>query len=286
MSAATIRRMGVDPESHLLAIVEAAEGALSRAQIYSRVSDDFVDEEDLARCLGRMVADGRLHRSFRQRPGAKDEFVYGTSAPALIETIASQATTPQPAASKKEKPSMSKPKRRQIGATRARVVEFVVAGRGWLSPATIASELGLTSATVTYHLSALLRDGAVQATGRNQARRYAANGVAPQAPEPAPVPAPEELVVPEAAPKRRKAKRRARAAEAAPARNLAEFGAPPRVQLPAIAKQVTDEPSCAIEDTGAFALNDGHATIRLTPKGIGKVVRFLELTQHVWKGEA
>lgn len=75
-------------EEKLVAMLEAAGGMLARRDIFTRVDDDFDSEEDLARCLGRLVADGSLVRQMRARPGKADEAIYGTPKAARGAVIA------------------------------------------------------------------------------------------------------------------------------------------------------------------------------------------------------
>lgn len=166
---------------------------------------------------------------------------------------------------------------------RAKVLEHLNSAGRFLSRPEVASAMKRSGVAVGYHLRDLLEEGLIQAIGRTNSRRYGAVGVAaPADGSPAPV---TKRAAPAKAKKRSKAK-----AKPVRAANLGEIGAAPKPQLPALAEPrgpgVTENPTCAIEDSGLFAINDGTTTIRLGRKGIAKVVRFLELTQHVWKGAA
>lgn len=281
-------RMGTDPYASLLKILENSP-PLTRGQVYALLSDDFADEADCAKALGRMVADGRLHRS-----GSSGNFLYSArpsdALDSRIETIAKAAVkVHEPIATNGGgiQTEDAMPRTKAAGKTREKFIELMNPERGWISPAAAAKSCGTTPSTASYHLNALAAQGALQVRGYAQARRFAALGVAVA---PCEEQRPEEGGSAEPSRKKKTGARAARAPRSAPPRNLANFGAPekaPIATLPvATGTGVTENPRCAIEDTGLFAINDGANTIRLGRKGIAKVIDFLTLTQHVWKGAA
>jgi hypothetical protein len=76
MTPRRVSPMERDIESRLVATLEAVGAPLNRRSIFTHVDDDFVSEEELALCLGRMVADGRLVRAMRPRLGKDPEAIY------------------------------------------------------------------------------------------------------------------------------------------------------------------------------------------------------------------
>lgn len=236
-------------EEKLTAVLAAAGGGLTRVALFDRLDDVFETEGDLAKALGPMVADGRLLRSSRPRPGKADEFVYTV---AKNEHTAAIATAPKstPAAARERKHS---------GELAAAVLAALRGASEPLKSAAIAEVLQVHVSNVVTALAKLEARGDAERQGAGRSTLWqAARRVTPP-PEPKLEPPAEPTPAPEPEPLR-------------------------TLPAPVAAAEACSEPRCAIEDTGLFAINDGKATIRLTPKAIHKVVGFLELTQHVWKG--
>lgn len=270
-------------EDRLIALLEAVEAPLPRREIFGRVDTDFDTEEDLAKALGRLVADGRLHRAMRAtRPGKPEEAVYSTKPINRVAAIAAKAWPSidlPPQAQPKEDPVS---RNNVAGKTRQRFVDFFTPERGWVSPAEVAKAIKLSKQNVKYHLTAFEEQGVVQASGNTSGRRYAIAGIpAPLAKEPAPKA--RKVEVEPATEKKRKAPRKPRAVrEKSPAANLASFGANP---LPA-PSMPRSSITWAITDQGDVAINDGKNTIKLSAKDIADGVSFLERTQLVWMRKA
>lgn len=83
-----VRPMDRPLEDKLVAQLEAVGAMLPWLEIYNRFGDDFEEKEDLVRCLGRLVADGRLVKQTRPRFGKPDEIVYGAPKAARAAAIA------------------------------------------------------------------------------------------------------------------------------------------------------------------------------------------------------
>lgn len=259
-------------EDKLVALVEAVGAQLSRQQIYGRVSDDVDSEEQLAKCLGRLVASGRLTRERRARFGAEDELVYGPAGAPRAATLAAAPpqTAPAPRPTEEEDPM---PK--AVASNKSqKFVDYLNEQSVWLKPKAIADALDESPSNASYHLNKLAAAKLIKAAGGGATREYASLTVVVQAD-----PAEEKKAArkPRAAPRR--------AARPPPSPNLADFGARPSLPVP-VAVDVAQDVHCAIEDTGLFALNDGKSTIRMKPAAIRKVIGFLELVQHVWKDVA
>jgi hypothetical protein len=274
-----------DLETRIVAMCEAIGAGVTRASLWERFSDDFETEGDLAKCLGRLTASGRLYRGARKRPGLSDEFIYSASPvaadpvaranPASLKSFVDSHREPvlpnlAAAPSKPETPPMSK-----TSDARQRYIDHLASTRTWLAPSEIAKALKVKPELTSYHLNVALEHKQLQAIGHRSTRKFAALGVAlpadPSKATPAPAADP---------PKRERSKARETAPAPAPE--------PRRDLVPIAASEPLDEDQvrCAIEDTGLFAINDGKTTIRLMPRAIRKVIGFLELTQHVWKGAA
>lgn len=282
-------------EERIVARCETIGAKVPRNSLYSHFSDDFEDEGAFAKCLGRLVADGRLARDKRKRPDSTEEFVYGAPATlaasvragfasvvAEVKKAAGQFTEttrdgaltfvsapteivpakPEPA--RKEIPMSKTSQKRQM------FVDHLNATRAWQSPGDIAKALKQPANKASYHLNAGAEVGALQALGSGKGRRFAALGVAKPGADDRP---PAET-----------------SAKTARAARTDVPPSPERMQL--VPLPLPGEPMdevdvrCAIEDTGLFAINDGKSTIRLTPKNIDKVIHFLTMTQHVWKRAA
>lgn len=276
-----------DAEEKLVAVMEAVDGRLPRQQIWQRVCDDFASEEDLAKALGRLVANGRLVRDKRSNPRGGEEFVYGI--PGRLDKIAaavSKVQPPAPAVSaavaavpQPEKKPMSHP----YGTTRQRVLDHFTVDRGWMAIGQLTKALDMEVNAVKYHLRPLIDDGVIKATGATNSRRYAHRDV--EAPSPPAAERPPAKTVEQ--PSTARSRSNKSASRGGPSPNLAEFGAEPRQTMPV--PMPANEPgriAWAIEDSGMVAINDGEKTIRLAPADIAYGVDFLEKTQLIWKRAA
>lgn len=322
MSPRQVSPMDSAFEEKLVAKLEELKAAMPRRQIFVLVEDDIEDEETLAKCLGRLVASGRLLRETRQRPGStEDEFVYGAPTAQRARAIAviaaasaaanKVATAPAAARTEEQKPitkAVPLPQAKEIKMPKGAVVvspkskpflDYMTPARGFMGPTAIGAALGETAGNTAYHLKKLLAAKLIQVIGTHSTRKYGALGADPAATsEPtnraekgataaSPTDRPEKA-------QRKKKTRRSKTpcgpgAEAPATAAAQEAATPIRIYDPRAAgagDEISDDIHCAIEDSGLFAINDGKATIRMKPKNIGKVVRFLELTQHVWKGTA
>lgn len=270
-------------ETKLIAILTAVGAPLARRQIFDRVDDEFSTEEDLARCLGRLVADGRLVRAMRPRPGKEDEAVYstpGTSPPPRVQTSAQPAaatvmcTECGAVGDAPHLKSCSKNERENVvakilGKTRERIITLFKPSAGWISIGEIAESLDLSGQTVQYHLKALVNEGKIHATGTTMNRRYAHVDV-----KPAGTQAEEEPAL-EARPRRKP-----RAKRAGPRNDSAIPPGPSNLPVPAPA---AGKINWAIDDEGTVAIRSENATIKLSPDDIAYGVSFLERTQLLWQ---
>lgn len=255
-------------EERLVAICADAGGGLTRGSIWERFSDDFETEGDLAKCLGRMVACGDLVRGTRKTPGALDQFVYSAPKSADIPAPTSEPGPVTPASRASEIPmSRTTTKRQQY-------IEHLKQSGTWQGPTEVARAVKQSVGNASYHLNAAAATGALQVTGVGNQRRFAALGVALSARPSRAEPTPNE--------------QKARAPKPAQKPGPEPRPATQMVPLDLSGERVADDADlrCAIEDTGLFAINDGKTTIRLTPRSVHKVINFLTLTQHVWKGAA
>lgn len=251
-------------ERRLVAHMEEAGAELTRAQIWLRMrDDDFADEQELAKCLGRLTADGRLVREKRSRPGAPEEFVYrapNAKKPATQSTEIAAAAEPPAQAKESAMPRNSDDKRKSI-------LDFLGKG-GWRSPKEISDGIPMELFAVHYNLRALKKDDAIACVGESRSVRYAVKGTTPPAEEGAPEKAP--------------AKRQPR--QARPKVGLHDLGVSVPRQAPVPAPVAPrGRLSYAITDEGQVAINDGEKTIQLTPSDIHAAVAFLERTQLIWK---
>jgi hypothetical protein len=280
----------LSPEDRLVAILHAVGAPLPRTEIYARVDGEYDSEADLAKVLGPLVASGRLLRSKNTR----EQFVYQAAPGDRAATIATTAIASAPERLQTSTPSLDlhqpesdaappprAPRRKETrmragSPLRLQIAEFMTPDRGWLKPLEIAQAIGEDLTAVKHQLHNLLAAKELQVQGKSRNRRYASTTLPPPATR-AETPTHEP-----SAPKR--------------ARNLAEFGAPPGrpnypAPLPAPPRpshNVANESqvTCALEDSGLFAITDGNVTIRMSPSAIRKTVKFLELTQHVWQKAA
>lgn len=250
-------------EDRIVAMLERVATPLPRNQLFARFDDDFESEEDLARVLGRLVANGRLLREKRPSP-AGEEFVYRAPNGSRVDAIAAAAAkvtaiSPQPASSPEETPMAKKPTLDRV----EQIVEFLKQEGKWFMPNEIAEALGASRTNTGERLRTLASEKRVQTVGRGRGLYYAATGVAarnaeePKPPRPAP------------------AKVEARKDDAPQPARRATPNLPTTTPAP-------DAISWAITDKGHVAINDGKSTIRLSPADIAYGVRFLERSQLLW----
>jgi hypothetical protein len=276
-------------EEKLVATLEAVDGALPRSEIFARVCDDFESEEHLAKSLGRLVASGALYRQKRVRPGAGEEFVYSTKPDARMAAIAAAAQKAEPIPTTAAPPAAQEPampKTRSHDA--AAYVELLTNEGRWMGPKEIFKQLGAGRGTALTTLRDLANAKRIQVAGSMRSLRYAALGV-PVAGDGSGAKNAELAPAKggEAAPKEKKKTGSRKAKTSRPARNLADFGAPQKPQLPVPVRAVAaGELAWAIDDKGVVAINDGTHTIKLKPADIEYGVGFLERTQLIWKSAA
>jgi hypothetical protein len=177
-----------DLETRIVAMCEAIGAGVTRASLWERFSDDFETEGDLAKCLGRLTASGRLYRGARKRPGLSDEFIYSASPvaadpvaranPASLKSFVDSHREPvlpnlAAAPSKPETPPMSK-----TSDARQRYIDHLASTRTWLAPSEIAKALKVKPELTSYHLNVALEHKQLQAIGHRSTRKFAALGVA------------------------------------------------------------------------------------------------------------
>lgn len=251
--------MSRDREDRLVAIVAAVNSPLPRREIFNRVDDDFDDEEDLAKTLGRMCADGRLVKTMRARFNKPDEAVYATPAGARLAAIAAAAghvaqaandgrehlrvIAPEDPPSTPPAPDKENDMGRKSNAEILEAVKDVILGaREPLSSGEIAKCAGVGAPAAKRALKALAAEGLAQASGKGRAARWA-HGT------PASVPAaPSAAVVPRKAP-------------------VAAKGA-----------------TYAVESTGAVAISVDKQEVRIEPGDVAALYAFLGITEPIWKG--
>lgn len=267
-----VRPLGLEPEDKLVALLEAMEGRLTRAQIWTRVDSDFPEEGDLAKALGPLVASGRLVREKRQGPRG-EEFVYGVpgrvdAIAQAVEKVKAAAPAPAPITPKPEEPAMSK----KIDAKRQKIRDYFTPEQGFASPSRAAKDLDMRVPALSYYLKEMLDAGELAVIGMNRMRQYGHPKAKPVAMSEATSPAPEKAAKPEKASGRKRSTPRAAAA----------------ALLPVPAPQPTAEgggiAAWAIDDKGTVAINQGANRVVLTREQIAYGVQFLELSQHIWKG--
>lgn len=278
-----------DADEKLVAILEAVNAPLPRAEIFARVDDDFEDEQACAKALGRLVTSGRIFRASRERPGKGEEFVYSAKPIDRTALIAAVAAKVQAAPKPKPETPTEPANEEQPMPKKAKVVDAnqylaaLPAERGWVKPRELAKELGVSREAANSHLRELADDGKLQRRGSRSGLAYAAPGVAEDATSSAPAKGGKRE------PKRKKktGARAVRSPRSERPRNLAEFGAHPseRPQLPAPAPG-RERPICAINDQGALGITKGKDKIALDSDEIAYVVDFLERVQHVWRKAA
>lgn len=184
-----------DIEDRLVAMLDAVSAPLPRREIFNRADDDFETEEELAKALGRLCADGRLVKSMRPRFNKQDEAVYTTPRVARAAQIGAAAKNvaekeiaandgrqdlrevlelsqpPEPEApppNEKENVMARKSKGEIHEAVRA----AVLGAREPLSAADVAKAAGVGVAAAKRALKALAKEKIAQCTGAGRATRW------------------------------------------------------------------------------------------------------------------
>lgn len=205
-----------EAEDRLAVVLEEASSALSRKEIFARVADDFDDEEDLAKALGRLVADGRLVRSTRPRFNRPDETAYATPKVTRLTAIASAAQQTEIAANDgrellreviddKQAPSAhgapnSGPIQKENDMGRKTSVEVqelvkntLYGAREPLGLADLSKSAGVTEGSAKSALKALMKEGQVESTGKGRAVKYGPKKGSSESPAPESAAAPSTL---------------------------------------------------------------------------------------------
>lgn len=187
--------MSREREDKLVAILAAVGSGLPRRAIYDRVDEEFDNEEDLAKTLGRLVADGRLAREMRPRLGKNPEAIYSTPrgnaarlqviVAAAHKTVAPNVTAipvelieipaflpTAPAASPLDKENDMG--RRSTAEILALVKDALFGARELpMSLADVATAAGVTSGSAKSALKALAKEDLANSMGKGRGTKWA-----------------------------------------------------------------------------------------------------------------
>lgn len=267
MNARQVRQLDHTREDRLVAIMAAVGSALPLAQIHDRVAEVFPTVADLQRSIAQLLLDGRVNVQFRD--GVR---IYSA-------TTTTTATTPTPEPQPTNEDTMSR--NDSAGLSREKFVALFAREKRWISPKEIAAEIGMSSVSCKYHLTALEEQGVIKSRGRTATRRYAHVSVADEIVATRGAD-PQAEVTPAPPKKPRKPALRRKTARARRLRGDAPAPLPVPMPQSPVPMPTHEGMVVAINDSGEIGITKGTERIALEAGDVRNLLRFLDNTKPLW----